>query len=288
MTQTRKSTNILIVLVVLATIAATGALVSYAQETDDTNCGFGTMFGRGGMGGMMGNADPTQCAQLNQYNMGMMGGMMMGRMGMMGSMMEGNFGSGMMGEFGPSTAMMGAWNPPADLAPVGDTLTLSEAAELAETYIAAWDTETPLKLGEVMEFNNHFYAQAIETESGVSAFEFLIDPVTGVVMGEPGPNMMWNLRYGMMGRGMGLSGSATGGETLDIAPETAQELAQTYLDEVLPGTQVDEEADTFYGYYTLHVLQDGETIGMLSVNGFSGQVWLHHWHGDFVTMTEHA
>jgi hypothetical protein len=26
---------------------------------------------------------------------------------------------------------------------------------------------------------------------------------------------------------------------------------------------------------------------MLSVNGYSGQVWLHHWHGDFVAMTGH-
>jgi hypothetical protein len=50
----------------------------------------------------------------------------------------------------------------------------------------------------------------------------------------------------------------------------------------LPGTTVADEADAFYGYYTLHVLRDGKTIGMLSVNGFTGTVWYHTWHGNFV------
>ncbi len=48
----------------------------------------------------------------------------------------------------------------------------------------------------------------------------------------------------------------------------------------------DEHADPFYGYYTLHILRDGETVGMLSVNGYSAQAFLHSWHGDFVEMTE--
>jgi hypothetical protein len=31
---------------------------------------------------------------------------------------------------------------------------------------------------------------------------------------------------------------------------------------------------------------DGETVGMLSVNGYTGQVFPHTWHGDFVEMSE--
>jgi hypothetical protein len=27
---------------------------------------------------------------------------------------------------------------------------------------------------------------------------------------------------------------------------------------------------------------------MQSVNGYTGQVWIHTWHGDFVDMTDHA
>ena len=70
----------------------------------------------------------------------------------------------------------------------------------------------------------------------------------------------------------------------DMPVDEAQaiELAQKYLDTVRPGTTADEEADAFYGYYTLHILRNGETVGMLSVNGFSRQVFLHTWHGDFV------
>jgi len=49
----------------------------------------------------------------------------------------------------------------------------------------------------------------------------------------------------------------------------------------------DEEADAFFAYYTLHVLTDGQVTGMLSVNGYSGQVWYHTWHGAFMDMTEH-
>ena len=38
----------------------------------------------------------------------------------------------------------------------------------------------------------------------------------------------------------------------------------------------------FYGYYTLDFERDGTMVGMLSVNGFSGQVFLHAWHGTFI------
>jgi hypothetical protein len=44
------------------------------------------------------------------------------------------------------------------------------------------------------------------------------------------------------------------------------------------------EADPFCGYYTLHFLKDGKVDGMLSVNGATGDVWYHNWHGNFVTM----
>jgi hypothetical protein len=74
---------------------------------------------------------------------------------------------------------------------------------------------------------------------------------------------------------------------MPITPAQAVEAAQTYLDTYLANNlQVDEQAEPFYGYYTLHVDRNGETIGMLSVNGYSGQVFLHTWHGDLVEMSE--
>lgn len=279
----RLSRNMLIVTVILALLAA-GVLVTSAQGPNDPPCGFDDVFG-GMMGrGMHGRGFSEDCAEQGYFGMGMMVGMM-GHMNgpMMRNMM--GFDQSVM-RFGPGSGMMGAWTPPSDLAPNG-SLSLDQATELAEGYIAAWESEQPLELAEVMQFSNHFYAQAREVETGQGAFEFLIDPQTGVVIGEPGPNMMWNLRYGMMARGMGLYRPTDSGDDMPVSPVQATELAQLYLDDVLPGAQVSDEADAFYGYYTLHVLQDGETIGMLSVNGYNEQVWLHHWHGDFIDATEH-
>ena len=73
---------------------------------------------------------------------------------------------------------------------------------------------------------------------------------------------------------------------MPISADQALEYAQRYLDANAPGIEVADEADGFYGYYTIHVLRDGQIYGMLSVNGYSGQVWYHNWHGDFIDMRE--
>jgi hypothetical protein len=35
------------------------------------------------------------------------------------------------------------------------------------------------------------------------------------------------------------------------------------------------------------VAKDGKTYGMLGVNGYSGWVWYHQWHGRFISMKEY-
>jgi hypothetical protein len=183
---------------------------------------------------------------------------------------------------------MGGWGvtPPVD----GNRLTLDQAGEAVEQYLAA-NGNPDLAVAEVMEFTQNFYAEVEEQSTGIHAFELLIDPYTGAVYPEPGPNMMWNTKYGHMG-GMGGYMSGMGGYAfrqptadMPVSAQQAREYTQAYLDSYLPGTTVADEADPFYGYYTLHTLQDGQVTGMLSVNGFSGQVWYHSWHGDFIGMT---
>ena len=247
-----------------------------------------------------------------------------GGYGMMGPGMMGGWGYGGYqgcGDYG----MMGPWG---GTYPEGtETLTMDEAEAAIERSLEAWNNDDrsaersrrSLEVAEVMEFSTHFYAIVQEISTGIGAFEVLVDRVTGAVYPEPGPNMMWNLKYGMMsGYGMGMMGGGYGGmmgsgygyggmmgggqgyggmmggmtnpapsSAMPIDEARAIELAQEYLDTVRPGTTADEEADTFYGYYTLHVLTDGEVTGMLSVNGYTGQVWYHTWHGAFVDMTEH-
>lgn len=116
--------------------------------------------------------------------------------------------------------------------------------------------------------------------------------------------------YGMMGNGMmsggmmnnGMMGGGMMGRQdygsqpgspqvqeitaeMPVSSEQALETAQRYLDTYLPGVNVEEKAEPFYGYYTIDIQRDGKIVGMLSVNGFTRQVILHSWHGDFIEMS---
>jgi hypothetical protein len=204
------------------------------------------------------------------------------------------WGWGMMGGYGYGGMMGGFYNAPAN----GPRLSLEEAEAVAREFAASYPADRPLEVLEVMEFEHNFYAQIVEADTGIGAFEILIDPVTGAVRPEPGPNMMWNTRYGMHTNGNGwgwMMGGMMGGgwdavsdaaEEMPISPEEAIALARDYVRQVRPGLEVGDEAVPFYGYYTLHTLDDsGEITGMFSVNGYTGQIWFHDWHGDYLGMT---
>lgn len=197
--------------------------------------------------------------------------------------------------YGPGGCPMyggGGWGYPG----TGTPISIDQAIQAASQYVTAYGNADPstgsgqvLTLTEVMEFTNNFYAEVEEKNTGIHAFELLINRYTGAVSPEPGPNMMWNTKYGHMGGMMGgLMGGRWGqpGGTMTVTPEQAKQKAQQWLHTYLPGTTVAEDADPFYGYYTIHVLKNGQVYGMLSVNGYSGQVWYHTWHGDFVGLRE--
>ncbi|MBC7236603.1 MAG: hypothetical protein H5T69_12255 [Chloroflexi bacterium] len=160
---------------------------------------------------------------------------------------------------------------------------LEEAEELATAYVARIGLRD-VHVTEVMEFELNYYAIVAEENSGIGAMELLIDPASGRVSPEPGPNRMWNTRYGMHRGGM-MGGRYSEGP-MTVLAEEAEEIAQAWLDHNMPGATAGE-ADPFYGYYTLHFMRDGQVEGMLSVNGYSGDVWYHSWHGAFVLMSEH-
>jgi hypothetical protein len=168
--------------------------------------------------------------------------------------------------------------------------------EESDQIIHEWLEEqgnSDLVMGEVMVFDNHSYVQIMEKSTGIGAMEVLIDPGTRAVYPEHGPNMMWNLKYSTMGRGRGSawSNSAELGpdfvENMPVSESEAVIKAQQYLDEYQPGLVADDHSVVFYGYYTLHTLEDGEVNGMLSVQGESGQVFYHDWHGELLAMDEH-
>ncbi len=188
-------------------------------------------------------------------------------------------GPGMMGGGYRSGAQGGAYS--------GSTtpITLDQAVRAAEQYLAAYGNPD-LALTEVMEFSDNFYAEIMEQSTGIHAFEVLIDRYTGVVYPEPGPNMMWNIRYGHMGGMMGGGWGRQQAGAMSVTPEQVRDIAQQWLDQYLPGISAAQETDVFYGYYTIHALKDGQVFGMLSVNGYTGEVWYHTWHGDYVNIKE--
>jgi hypothetical protein len=194
-------------------------------------------------------------------------------------------GRGMMGRRSVMPEDCAAWGEeaPREQGSVSPTdLTIEQVHEAVEEYLAAQGYPN-LEVVEVMEFERNFYAIAREPESGIGAMELLVDKDTGAIGPEMGPNMMWNARYSMHGRG-GMMGSTREANT--ILPDEAVEIALRWLDANRPGVSAEEHADPFYGYYTLHTLEDGDIEGMLSVHGTTGQVWYHTWHGPFVQMIE--
>jgi len=72
---------------------------------------------------------------------------------------------------------------------------------------------------------------------------------------------------------------------MTITEDQAKKDALDFLSSFLSGSDT-ESPDRFYGYYTLHILKDGKIYGMLSVNGYTGQVWFHSWHGQFISTKE--
>jgi hypothetical protein len=133
-----------------------------------------------------------------------------------------------------------------------------------------------LRVGEVMQFSNGFYAE-LNTVDGHGATEVLIDSRNGAVWLEYGPAIMWNTSYGMH------RGTASGAAR--ISPAEARSAAQRWLDGQRPGLSA-AEPEQFPGYVTLHTLRDGKITGMMSVNTGTGAVWYHTWHGQYLAMSE--
>jgi len=271
--------------------------------------GFGGMMGGQGFGGFMnGFRGMMQGWLTGQPTAGITGTAPFGpgMMGGFGGMMGGQGFGGMMGSGGAFTGtlpancpMFGGATNPTNAQPI----TFDKAVEAVQGYVKSYNNADPsagsgqvLTLAEVMEFDNNFYAIVAEKSTGKGAFELLVNRYTGVVTPEPGPNMMWNTRYGhmagfggMMGGMMGrMRGGAwnQGSGPLTVTVEQARAIAQQWLDANQPGARLADDETQFYGYYTLDFLKDGKAAGMLSVNGYTGQVWYHNWHGAFISEQE--
>lgn len=208
---------------------------------------------------------------------GQMGPGMMGNQGYNYSYGPGTrMGSGMMGysgynsSYGPgmtSNMMMG--NMMAIYYPESKPITQDEALKNMQKFTTQYGPN--VKIEDFMAFSSNYYAVLNDTSSNQDIAEILVDRYSGSTYPEPGPNMMWNTRFG--------AGRTQGGSTgYDLAG--AQKLAEDFLTGYLPGAQI-KESHSMPGYYTFDFGRN-DTESMLSVNAFSGQIWIHTWHGPYL------
>ncbi|MCF8020597.1 MAG: hypothetical protein K9L62_14525 [Vallitaleaceae bacterium] len=197
----------------------------------------------------------------------------------------------------------------------GEKFELDLLKEEVEDYIDRYDNG--LAIADIFIYeDSEFYFSIVEESTGRGAMELLVNPYTKEVFPEFGPNMMWNLKYGMhnnggmMGRGMmgnqrfgNRSGMMSGRGIIDnsydddyfnsnftedneIDDKEAYAIGEAYLMENNNELTLGEEYHEFYGYYTFHIEKDGKPTGMLSVNGYTGEVWYHDWHGELIEIIE--
>jgi hypothetical protein len=166
----------------------------------------------------------------------------------------------------------------------GRDIGMDRAVTIAQNTAASYAGGS-LAVDEVIEFSNNYYASIREQSTGIGAFEILIDRANGNVIREPGPDMMWNAKYSLMRGGMMGSWGFTGSGPMTVTALQAQDIAQKWLDANHPGTSA-KPVDPFYGFYTVDFQRNGALVGMLSVNGHSGQVWFHSWHGTFIQVRD--
>jgi hypothetical protein len=161
---------------------------------------------------------------------------------------------------------------------------MDRAVEIAQERGASYPGGS-LAADEVIEFSNNYYASIRENATKIGAFEILINRTTGNVIREPGPDMMWNAKYSAMGGGMMGSFGVTGSGPMTVTAQQAQDIAQHWLEANQAGTTA-KSPDPFYGYYTVDFTRTGQLVGMLSVNGYTGQIWYHSWHGSFIQLRD--
>jgi len=272
----------------------------------------GVIFFAGSMYSRFNSFGPSMMDGYGRNNNGFVPGGMMG-IGrgnyQMGPDMMGDYGNNNTNGYDPGSMMGGYNNNNANATP----LTIDQTQAAAEKYLAELDN-ADLEIAEIMVFDNNSYVVVKEISTGLGAFELLVDSGSPFAYPEHGPNMMWNVKYsginhdnmmgengyGMMGRTGGMM-NGYGGNMLQgwdntapmevsaemtVTPEQAIEYAQKYLDANISGATAATDPVQFYGYYSLDFEKDGKVAGMLSVNGFSGQIFLHTWHGTFVEEIE--
>jgi len=99
-------------------------------------------------------------------------------------------------DMGGQATGSGMLGPGLQATSVGTPVSLTQVRTRAEQYLSD-NQYSGLKVGEVMQFSNQFYAEVLNTQTGQGAFELLIGLDGQGVHPEP-QSMMWNTDYSLI------------------------------------------------------------------------------------------
>ncbi len=144
-----------------------------------------------------------------------------------------------------------------------------------------------LVIARLREFALAYQAEVIERSTGRHAFDLMVSKGASQISPAAGPNIMWNTKYGPtiaeIGGGYGMLGRVLAQPSpgdMTLSEAEARNIAESAVDEMGANATLSLEEDTtatFYGFYEFYLDRDGESVGALAVNGYSGQVWFEDW-----------
>lgn len=166
----------------------------------------------------------------------------------------------------------------------GAVLTTDEIVSRIQDYVEQQNNPN-LAVARLREFNLAYQAEVVERDTGRHAFDLMVTKGASRISPAAGPNILWNTKYGPtiaeIGGGYGMLGRVlaqpTPGE-MSFNETEARRIAETAASDLDADLTVqDESPATFYGFYEFYLDRDGEAVGALAVNGYSGQVWFEDW-----------
>ncbi len=168
-------------------------------------------------------------------------------------------------------------------------LTMDQVEERVKDYLRDLN-DSNIQVEEIIEFANRFYVRFSEKDTGINAFAALINPFTGRMYAWHHADKFWNTKY------KGESYRLSTGEPQPIdwpsGPMTITEgQALSNAAEAILGPRGIADADVgsaqpFYGYYTIPILRQGNVIGLVNVNGYTGTVCYESCHGSVLDSVE--
>jgi hypothetical protein len=163
---------------------------------------------------------------------------------------------------------------------LGQRITIDQVEELVKDYLR---DNSNLRAEEIIEFANDFYVRFSEKDTGINAFVALVHPYNGRLYPGHHPDKYWNTEY--RDEAVDVTSnrvtSDMGSSPMTVTEEQAWNDAQRFIERHLPDGQAGA-VERFYGYYIIPVLMLEDVIGLLSINGYTGEVCYEACHGSLI------